>query len=113
MGALNDLRDEAHGIAKEKGWYDNLPPGGRRNIGEALSLIHCELSEWMEEERLGHVGWWLDESGKPVGPDAEAADVLIRLFDLAGHRCTDLDAVVRAKMDYNKTRPYRHGGKVA
>ena len=24
----------------------------------------------------------------------------------------DMDAIILAKMDYNKTRPYKHGGKV-
>ena len=109
MGALNELRDKAHATAREKGWYEHLAPGQKRNVGEALALIHCEVSEWMEEERMGHAGWWRDESGKPVGPDIEAADILIRLFDLAGHLGIDLDEAVRVKMEYNKTRPHKHG----
>ena len=29
----------------------------------------------------------------------------------ATHHGIDLDAAIEAKMEYKKTRPYRHGGK--
>ena len=31
---------------------------------------------------------------------------------MAAHYGIDLDAAIEAKLEYNKTRPYRHGGKV-
>ncbi len=109
MGALNDLRDECHAIARSKGWYD----GGQRNTGEALMLIVSEVAEAMEEYRAGHTYWWMDATGKPLGPNIEIADVLIRVFDFAGAMGIDLDEAVRMKMAYNETRAYRHGGKLA
>ena len=42
----------------------------------------------------------------------EPLKVALRLVsDLAAHYGIDLDAAIEAKMEYNKTRPYRHGGK--
>lgn len=108
--SLNELRDECHSIAKEKGWHDNGP----RNFGEALMLIVTEVAEAMEEHRERRDDLWFAEgSMKPEGVPIELADVLIRIFDLAGSLEIDLDTAVRLKIEYNKTRSLRHGGKVA
>ena len=40
--------------------------------------------------------------------EEEIADVIIRILDLAGHYNIDLDSIVRLKMDYNASRPYKH-----
>lgn len=40
------------------------------------------------------------------------ADCIIRILDWAGKEGLDMDKIIREKMEYNKTRPYRHGGKV-
>lgn len=50
---------------------------------------------------------------KPVGLPSELADILIRVFDFAAQQRIDLDAAVVEKMEYNATRPHRHGGKSA
>lgn len=93
------LIKEAYDTAKEKGWWDQPRP-----IMELICLMHCELSEAAEAYR------------KKEGDDRiveELADVLIRVFDLCGSRGWDLEKSVRDKMAFNKTRPYRHGGKLA
>ena len=42
----------------------------------------------------------------------EPLKVALRLVsDMAAHYGIDLDAAIEAKMEYNRTRPYRHGGK--
>jgi hypothetical protein len=46
---------------------------------------------------------------KPVGFMSELADIVIRVFDLTGALGGDLDAAVRYKMAYNKTRKHKHG----
>jgi|TARA_R110002110_G_scaffold181380_6_gene387641 NTP pyrophosphatase (non-canonical NTP hydrolase) len=111
MEDLNQLRDEIYKIATEKGWWDK-----ERNVGEQLALIHAELSEALEEYRNGVdislVYFNPDKPTKPEGFPTELADVIIRVLDMCGGAEIDIAAVVRQKMDYNKTRPYRHGGKV-
>jgi hypothetical protein len=39
------------------------------------------------------------------------ADVVIRVLHFCGKHGIDLDRVVREKMAYNVSRPYKHGGK--
>ena len=48
---------------------------------------------------------------KPEGVGAEAADVLVRLLDTCIRYDIDLFAEWRRKVNYNWTRPARHGGK--
>lgn len=48
---------------------------------------------------------------KPEGMAVEMADCIIRILDWCGKEGIDIDDVIAEKMAYNKTRPYRHGGK--
>lgn len=108
-GSINAIAHECYEIAQSKGWGD----GPTRSLPELLILIHCELSEAVEAYRDGYPAYYEAENGKPEGYLTELADVLIRTFDtLARLGCTDVEALLTKKMDYNKTRPYRHGGKV-
>lgn len=125
------FKHAVHVTAKEKGWWTS----GSRNFGEALSLIHSEISEALEAYRDGDdikdIGYeypdtydlknGLDEvvavstdgEPKPVGVASELADVIIRIFDLAeGLGIPVVDALME-KHTYNLSRPHRHGGKRA
>ena len=107
---LNEYRDVCHASAKKKGWYDDA---GERNIGEQLMLVVTEVAEAMEDLRVGAMSLSYDSNGKPCGFPIEVADVMIRLFDLAGYLQIDLEGAVDEKIAYNETRPHRHGGKLA
>lgn len=95
---INQLVKEAHQTAIEKGWWEK-----DRNNYELIALMHSELSEAVEAYRKGDEGHVVEE----------LADVLIRVFDLCAVRGYDLEKAVLTKMAFNKTRPYRHGGKLA
>lgn len=107
---FNELAKEIHQNAVEHGWWDEP-----RTFGEIVALCHSELSEALEEFRAGRDMVWYankDEKTKPEGIAVEMADCVIRILDWSGKENIDMDAIIREKMDYNKTRPYRHGGKV-
>lgn len=48
---------------------------------------------------------------KPEGIAAELADVIIRVLDYCAYAGIDIENVLEVKHEYNKSRPYRHGGK--
>ncbi len=104
---IGALVQESYGTAKEKGWHEESRP-----FGEIIALIHSELSEALEEYRAGRGNHYIHESGKPEGIAVELADAVIRIADAAGELGLDLPAAILAKLKYNRTRPYRHGGKV-
>lgn len=121
MSSLQDLADRAHSTAVSKGWWDaQCEPGGLNRqavaatVPEKLCLIHSEASEALEDYRVGKMQTVPRESdGKPEGFPTELADIVIRCFDLAGALGINLEAEIVAKMAFNETRSYRHGGKVA
>lgn len=51
------------------------------------------------------------KSKKPEGIAIELADAVIRILDYCGHAGIDIENAVKIKHEYNKTRPYKHGGK--
>ena len=103
--SLNELAKEAHQISVEHGWWDKEP-----TFGELVALMHSELSEALEEYRNKRPMRYYN-CQKPEGVAVEMADCIIRILDWAGHEGVDLDAIIHEKMDYNRTRSYRHGGK--
>lgn len=109
INLLNDLRDKCYATAKDKGWYDR----GEPSTPERIALMHSELSEALEDFRVGDVRLAIDNNGKPVGMPSEFADVIIRIFDFCGRHSIDIGEAVVTKMDYNDTRSYRHGNKNA
>ena len=126
---MEKLIEKAHGVAKEKGFWDE-----ERNVPEMLMLVVSELSEALEALRKGHYAepfatavlaedlnnWddslkdaWKNGFEKAVKSsfEDEIADVAIRLFDLCGGLKIDLEKHIEMKMKYNSLRPYKHGKK--
>ena len=98
------LVTRCHAAAVDKGFWDDP----NWNFGEKVALIHSELSEALEADRRGGD----TESEKAPGHTLvaeEFADVVIRICDLCGKLGIDLGQAILAKMEYNATRPPKHG----
>lgn len=106
MTNLNDLAKDVHKNAVEHGWWEE-----DRSFGEIIALCHSELSEALEEYRNGKSNVYM-VNGKPEGIGVELADCIIRILDYCAKEDIDIDYLVEFKHEYNKSRPYRHGGKV-
>lgn len=121
---LNELTKEIHENACAHGWWDE-----ERSFGDIVALCHSELSEALEEYRNhrpmayqiqsygiveGRVEtdmkkWFL--STKPEGIATEMIDCIIRILDWCGKENIDVAGLLMKKHNYNKRRPFRHGGK--
>lgn len=106
---IEHAQKAVHQTAVDHGWWDDAP-----NIPEKLMLIVSEVSEALEEYRAGNLELGTYFVGhKPEGFEVELADVVIRVMDLAEYLKINLAAVIAEKNNYNRSREYRHGNKLA
>lgn len=112
IGKFNHVANYIHEGNVNRGFWE-----GERNTGELLMLVVSELSEALEADRKGrHVDITKLEPGtynfaetvKDTFED-EIADAIIRLFDLCGAMGIDIQRHVTEKLDYNASRPWKHG----
>lgn len=131
---LNRFAAAVHENAVAHGWWEE-----ERGLPEVLMLCVSELAEALEEYRSGRPTLYylnertqqenvhttekvgadgrinvmphMERSQKPEGVAVELADCVIRILDYCGHAGIDIEEAIRIKHEYNKTRPYRHGGK--
>lgn len=112
---VKDLQFSAYDTALAHGfWEDTASIPTPYLVSTKLALIHQELSEALDEIRDGTPLAELlsDAHGKPIGFASELADVIIRTLDLAEFFCIDMEEAIAAKMQYNQSRPYKHGRTV-
>lgn len=122
--SVSEMTDVISGMSAEviacntdKGWH----PDPVRTFGEECALLHSEISEMLEVFReigfetrdviVPHPQSHATTLLKPNDVASEFADLLIRLLHYCHVHEINLPAEFRRKMDFNWTRPYRHGNK--
>jgi NTP pyrophosphatase (non-canonical NTP hydrolase) len=101
---LDDLADEIRSNNLLNGWEIFMEPEWGEKIYKVpaiLALIHSEVSEALEDYRKGDKEHFIEEM----------ADIIIRVLDLVGGFGSVIDHAIRAKIERNKGRGFRHGGK--
>jgi NTP pyrophosphatase (non-canonical NTP hydrolase) len=94
-----------HRTAQDHGWWEE-----ERSFGTLLALVHSEISEALEAGRRGNPAD--DHIPDFTGVEAELADAVIRIMDLAEAADLDVAGALIAKARYNEGRSFRHGRKL-
>lgn len=125
---LEYLENDIHETSLEKGWWDEHTKlktdleyahesGGETDprfadelyIFARTMLMVTELSEGIEARRLQSPD---DKLPSFDGLSVELADCIIRIFDTAARFRLPVIGALLEKIEYNKTRSYKHGGKL-
>ena len=114
MGVASELADVVIRVADMAEYYGVEFPTNSENsavwhikntgaFGDWIAECHSSVSEVLATFKRF-----------PANPeiiDGSLWGLLGHVFSMAAHYGIDLDAAIEAKMEYNKTRPYRHRGK--
>lgn len=140
MTGINEVAKEIHENAVEHGWWDEersfpeIVALCHSELSEALEeyrsgrpnlYFPCNAGGLCVDDRsdesvsCGSRIYNPDDpeapcsarSKKPEGIAVEMADCIIRILDWCGKEGIDIDRIISMKHEYNKSRPYRHGGK--
>ena len=109
VGVGHELADVVIRVADMAEWYGLSFPihllhiNNTRSFGDWIAECHSSVSEVLATFKRF-----------PANPELICGSLwglLGHVFSMAAHYDIDLDAAIAAKMEYNRTREYRHGGK--
>ena len=102
---FKSIQNETYKVAQSKGWYV-----GDTEDSELLLGLHAEVAEVAEAIR--HNNPPSDKMPAYSSVEEELADVIIRVMNFAQHKDLNVPGAILAKIEFNKTRNYRHGNKM-
>ena len=103
IAGFNRVAERIYEWSARRGFW----PDGDRNDGEALALIHSEVSEALECLRWGNPP---DKNlGDFSGAEVQITDAVMRIMDLAHGRGWRVAEVIFEKLRFNESREYRNG----
>jgi NTP pyrophosphatase (non-canonical NTP hydrolase) len=111
---LNLIADAVYANACKKGFHDVEEHELEIQImARHTANLHGEVSELWEAARKGELYNPCDKDANLTCMEEELADIIIRAMDTACVFGLDIGNAVKLKHEYNKTRPHKHGGKLA
>lgn len=125
---MTELSKKIHADNVKQGFYDDtkdIPPYlNDYFIFKQLMLIVTEIGEAAEALRKDGIDnslelpikdctekYFIFETNYKDKFQDELGDSIIRILDLCGYLDIDIDEWVNAKLEYNRTRAYKHGKK--
>jgi hypothetical protein len=104
--SFNAISRRVTTCANNKGWgmSEELPEQAMK-----IALMHSELSEALEALRHGNPP--SDHIPEFSGVSEELADTIIRIMHMSDALGYNVAEAIIAKIEFNKGREYKHGGK--
>ena len=120
-GMLNRLSELIYYANKKKGFYEDAPflyqdvtmdeseeyENLNIYLGNKIMLMVGELAE--AHEGLRHNNPASEHIPEFSALEEEMADTIIRILDFCGYQKLRIEEAINAKLDYNATRPHKHG----
>lgn len=97
---LNQIAREASKVKVSRG-FEPADWDNHIQVASKLALVHTEVSEAVEEVRVGNLENFHEE----------LIDVLIRTLELLHETGADIDAIYAMKTKKNREREWMHGKK--
>lgn len=108
-GNLNELRDEVYKDAYDHGLYKGEYDAPQ--LEYAAPGLMFRIQEEVREAWNAALDWMHGVLNAKDHVAEELADIIITALSVAGHLGIDIDAALRSKVAYNRTRPHKHKGE--